>query len=870
MRTLSLLVLLSVTAASAQDDARLAPLLDGLGDYAFAADTDDPLAQRYVDQGLVLSFAFNHAEAVRAFREAQRLDPACATCAWGEALALGPHVNAPMNAEDAVPAWAALGRARDGIDRLDDRARALVGALGRRYVADPPEDRSALDWAYADAMRDVAARFPGDATVQALFAEALMDTMPWDYWTADGTPKPETREVLDALERAMAAEPDHPLALHLWIHAVEKTRPELGVEAAERLGPLVPSAGHLVHMPGHIWIRVGRYHDAVVANQRAVLADDDYLAQCHAQGLYPLGYVPHNHHFLWVAAMLGGERATALASADHMGAHADHMAMPGMEFVQHFAMSPLYARAAFGMWDEVLAAPAPPGGLVYPTAVWRFARGLAYARTGRPDEAVRELDALRPLAADSALGEQFGGLNTFADILGVAAPYLAGEVAAARGDADEAIRQLEEAARREDALTYDEPPPWVLPSRWALGRVLLDAGRAADAEAVYRADLAVYPENGRGLAGLAGALRAQGRTAEAAALGPRIEDAWQHADVDLDVAANARGERETADPDAPAFAELGTCPTVSGETVEDCRLGYRTHGRLNAARDNAVLVLMWYGGTSGQVRDLLDPLGIDTTRYFVIAVDPLAGGVSSSPSTSQAQPGDQFPTLTIADMVDAQARLVTDELGIDRLHAVLGYSMGGIQTVEWAARYPGRVGRAAVLLGAPWFDAYGQSALRTLRALIDLAGPGDQSPETAARALATYWNVLWTTPGAADRLPGDSLDAAVDREAGDWLAFDLEDNRRLLDAIMAYDVRDAFGGDLAATALAIQMPLLVAYSPGDHLTTPGPALAFADATEAEVLAVDTACGHSAFWCDLGDLGAYLRPFLDAPDRTATP
>ena len=310
MRFLLLLLALLIAApASGQDADRLAPLLDGLGDHSRPADTDVPLAQRYFDQGLALTFAFNHAEAIRAFREAQRLDPACAMCAWGEALARGPHVNAPMNAEDVAPAWAALQRTSAHAAALPPSDRALLGALGARYQAGPPEDRSALDRAYADAMREVAARFPDDADVQALFAEALMDTMPWDYWHEDGSPKPETEEVLAALERAREADPDHPLALHLWIHAVEKQRPELGVEAAERLGPLMPSAGHLVHMPGHIWIRVGRYHDAVEANQLAVLADDDYLAQCHAQGLYPIGYVPHNHHFLWVAAMLGGEKA---------------------------------------------------------------------------------------------------------------------------------------------------------------------------------------------------------------------------------------------------------------------------------------------------------------------------------------------------------------------------------------------------------------------------------------------------------------------------------------------------------------------------------------------------------------------------------
>ncbi|MDX1530074.1 MAG: hypothetical protein R3362_00975 [Rhodothermales bacterium] len=538
-----LALLLALPAAAQPDAERIAPLLDRMGDHHVPVATDVALAQRYFDQGLVLSFAFNHAEAVRAFREAQRLDPDCAMCAWGEALARGPHVNAPMNPEDVPAAWAALQRAQALAASETPRNRALIDALAARYEPEPAEDRSGLDRAYADAMRAVAARFPDDADVQSLFAEALMDTMPWDYWNADGTPKPALEETLAALERAMVANPDHPLALHLWIHAVEKERPEDGLAAAERLGPLVPAAGHLVHMPGHIWIRVGRYHDAVLANEEAVRADDDYLAQCHAQGLYPLGYVPHNHHFLWVSAALAGEKAKALAAAEHMGSqHADMRGMEGMEFLQHFTMSPLYARAAFGEWDAILATPAPADGLAYPMGVWHFARGLAFARTDRPDAAEGELDRLRPLAADASLGEQFGGLNTLSDILGVAEPYLTGEIAAARGDTDAAVAALEEAVRREDALTYDEPPPWALPSRWALGRVLLDAGRAAEAEAVYRADLEVYPENGRALFGLQRSLRAQGRDAGADALQPRIDAAWQHADVPL-VAARFGGPR---------------------------------------------------------------------------------------------------------------------------------------------------------------------------------------------------------------------------------------------------------------------------------------------------------------------------------------
>lgn len=532
----ALALVLSAAAAVAQpQDGRLAPLLDGLGDHTRPVTTSDPMAQRFFDQGLVLAFAFNHAEAARAFREAQRLDPSCAMCAWGEALVLGPHVNAPMMPEDVPTAWAALERAQNLAARATPVEQALIEALAARYGPEPVEDRAALDRAYADAMREVARRFPDDADVQSLFAEALMDTMPWDYWNDDGSPKPETEEVLAALERATALDPDHPMALHLWIHTVEKQRPELGVEAAERLGPLVPAAGHLVHMPAHIWIRVGRYYDSVLANLAAAAADDDYLAQCHAQGLYPIGYVPHNHHFLWVSAALAGMRETTLESASHMehGMDTELMRQPGVEVLQHFYVSPLYAQALFGEWDEILATPAPEADLAYPTGIWRFARGLALARTDRPDEAQAELDALAAIAADPALDEMMIALNSMGSVLRIAVPYLTGEIAAARGDYDAAVAALEEAVRMEDALTYDEPPPWALPSRHALGAVLLEAGRPAEAEAVYRADLAVYPENGRALVGLMEALRAQGRDAEADALRPRFEQAWQHADVTL-------------------------------------------------------------------------------------------------------------------------------------------------------------------------------------------------------------------------------------------------------------------------------------------------------------------------------------------------
>jgi tetratricopeptide (TPR) repeat protein len=523
-------------AQPSADPDRLAPLLDGLGTHHRAADTESPLAQRYFDQGLVLAYAFNHGEAARAFREAQRLDPACAMCAWGEALVLGPHVNAPMMPDDVPVAWAALLRARERAANASPVDRALVEALAARYAEAPTADRSALDRAYADALRAVAAAHPADADVQSLFAEALMDTMPWDYWNADGSPKPATQEVLDALERSMAAQADHPGALHLWIHAVEKQRPELGVDAADRLAPLVPNAGHLVHMPSHIYLRVGRYHDAVEANRRATAADDAYLAQCHAQGLYPIGYVPHNHDMLWMAASMAGMREATLGTAHHLA----HMADPALFHaagglggqMQHVTAIPLLALVRFGGWDEILATPAPASGLAYPTGLWRFARGVALARTGRAGEAEAEWEALRPLAADMALDTlTIFGFNTPHSVLAIAERYLAGEVAAARGEPDAAVAALEAAVAGEGQQMYTEPPNWPLQARLALGAVLLDAGRAADAERVYRADLVAWPKNGWALTGLMEALRRQDRAAEADALRADFDAAWAHADT---------------------------------------------------------------------------------------------------------------------------------------------------------------------------------------------------------------------------------------------------------------------------------------------------------------------------------------------------
>lgn len=513
-----------------------APLLEGLGDHHHPVDTDVALSQRYFDQGLMLAYGFNHAEAARSFREAQRLDPDCAMAYWGEALVLGPNINAAMEAADVPLAWKALQRARILAATAPESERAYIEALAARYLAQPPDDRSALDQAYADAMRELARRYPEDLDAQTLFAEALMDTTPWNYWLPDGEPRPVTNEILETLDRVLAVDPYHEGANHLYIHAVEAGRPEAGAGAADRLGGLAPGAGHLVHMPAHIYVRLGRYQDASEANERAIASDDSYVTQCHAQGVYPLSYMPHNHHFLWYSAAMEGRSARSIAAARHISDNVDTemMAKPGYGALQHFYVMPWYAWVRFRKWDRILSSAPPESDLPYPTAVWHYARGMALARTGRSTEAESELDALSKLADDPRLDGVMIFVNSTRNILGIARASLAAEIAAERGDIQEALALLGDAVELEDALTYDEPPPWHTPTRQSLGAALLDAGRAADAERVYREDLARYPANGWSLFGLQQALATQGRAEEAAETGRLFETAWRRADVSPD------------------------------------------------------------------------------------------------------------------------------------------------------------------------------------------------------------------------------------------------------------------------------------------------------------------------------------------------
>jgi tetratricopeptide (TPR) repeat protein len=527
----------STQSAPPQQPKLQAPLFNDLGNYSVPITTDEPLAQRFFDQGLTLTYGFNHAEAIRSFREAARLDPECAMCFWGIAYALGPNINMPMVDEAVAEAHTASEKALQLSGRAGPREQALIRALVNRYVPPPVKDRSALDRAFADAMREVVRQFPNDVEAQTIFAESLMDLSPWDYWLPSGDPKPATREMIATLERVLATSPQHPGANHLYIHVVEaSSNPDRAEAAADRLGPLAPGAGHLVHMPSHIYIRIGRYHDAALSNIKAGEADTSYIAQCQAQGVYPLLYHPHNWHFLWAAATFAGKKEWAergaLRTRELMGTHQHDDPMFG-PYIQHFWLTPLYHQVRFGEWDEILAA-SEPQNLPYPRAIWHYARGMAYAGKGDLESARQELAAMQPYVEDAALpGVQVSIRNNAKQLADIARLVLAGIIEDRAKSYDRAIALLGEALAIEDALGYNEPEDWHYPVRQILGAVQLEAGKPADAERTYRDELARHRENGWSLFGLQQSLIAQERKAEADDVGQRLTLAWAQADISL-------------------------------------------------------------------------------------------------------------------------------------------------------------------------------------------------------------------------------------------------------------------------------------------------------------------------------------------------
>ena len=503
------------------------PLYDNLGSYHREITTGVPLAQRYFDQGIRLAYAFNHAEAIRAFTEAERLDPGCAMCAWGVAFALGPNINAPMDSASEILAVKAIERARQRLDQTSPVERELILALAQRYSSEPGANRAPLDSAYAHAMARVASGYPRDPDAQVLYADALMNLAPWNYWEAD-TARPGTAELLANLERVLATDANHPGACHLFIHAEEAHAPARAVDCAERLANLMPGAGHLVHMPAHIYIRVGRYADAITANQHAVHADESYFEgpQETRNALYGKSYYPHNYHFLSFAAAMAGNSQIAITNARKTMERIDPVVAGQTAWIENVTGILYGALVTFARWDEILAEPIPSGDLPYARGLSQYARGIAFAEKKQWAEAMASWDTLALIQQRFPEGEN-------KKALGIALEALRGEIAQREGKLDAAIVHFTAAVSLEDQLGFAEPPSWYYPARHSLGNALLLARRASEAEAVFLTDLTHFPENGWSLKGLEQSLRQQGRSSEADEVSRRFDKAWRAADVQI-------------------------------------------------------------------------------------------------------------------------------------------------------------------------------------------------------------------------------------------------------------------------------------------------------------------------------------------------
>lgn len=508
-----------------------------LGGYTFPITTSNPEVQKLMNQGMNWAFGFNHDAAEERFQAALKLDPECAMCAWGVAYVKGPNINAPMTPEAVPVAWAALQQALQKIDSVSSKEQALIRALATRYMENPPADRQMLDKAFAVAMKAVAAAYPEDENIATLAVEAMMDTMPWNYWTEDGQPREGTEEMIASLKRVLDKNPVHPGAIHFLIHIVEKERPELAEEAADRLVSLVPGAGHLVHMASHIYIRVGRYHDASRVNAEAIKADQEYITMCPATtGFYHLLYVPHNYDFLVAVSSLEGRgtlaRQTAMDLRKYITPYVTQS--PSIVDLQQFWSTPILVAVRFEDWDSILNEAAPPKTWTYATAIWHFARAKAFAHRGKAAEAQSEITAMEGLAQTEEMkAAMLAGLNSASTVLGIGVEEAKGEVARLEKNYDLAVEHLAKAVAIQDALAYIEPPAWYQSTRLILGEVYHLMGRPVDAERTYREDLKDFPKNGWALFGLYKSLTAQQRLDEASKVLEEYKIAWQYADAPM-------------------------------------------------------------------------------------------------------------------------------------------------------------------------------------------------------------------------------------------------------------------------------------------------------------------------------------------------
>lgn len=519
----------AIEANPRQSEKPIAPKLEGLGNYHFQITTSNPESQYFFNQGLRLTYAFNHSEALRAFKESVRLDQNNAMAYWGWALVLGPNLNLPMMPDVTTQAYAAIQQAVKLKEGVSEKERAFIEALAKRYASETTKDRTALDRAYADAMKELVQKYPDDLDAATLYAASLMNLSPWNYWNLDGSPRKNTNEILAVLQSVIEREPKHAGALHYYIHTVEARHPERGEKHADMLSGLMPGAGHLVHMPSHIYMRVGRFADSYKANARAVDADENYITQCRSQGIYPLNYYPHNIHFMAWSAMVLGRPVDALDAARKIVDKVPHELSADKNIwtlYETFLSQPMFVMVRFGMWDKMLAEPKPDIDSMYMTGIWHYGRALAFIHSGQIAKAREELLPLVKTKEAMAVLDHYIGFSTADALLTIAEEVVRGELNFAEGNTWKALARLERAVRLEDGLLYNEPPDWYFPVRQFLGAMLLDAGRPGEAEVVYSADLRKNPENGYSLYGLAVALEQQGKQEDADDVKSRFERIW--------------------------------------------------------------------------------------------------------------------------------------------------------------------------------------------------------------------------------------------------------------------------------------------------------------------------------------------------------
>ena len=528
------------TVANKTTEKIEAPLFKGLGDHSHIITTQSPEAQRYFNQGLILAFGFNHAESIRSFKAAQKLDPTCGMCFWGEALATGPNINvtssgkAIMTDEQRVNALAAITKANENTAHLTQKERDYITALNTRYNGDPSTSREPLDIDYAVAMEKLKNKYPEDNDAASLFSEALMNTMPWNYWLDEGKAKPDTEKVLETLEFVLARNPDHPLAIHLYIHAVEASNaPERAEPYADKLGSLVPGSGHLVHMPSHIFWRVGRYHDASESNIAAAKVDEEYIAQCNAQGFYPAAYYPHNIHFLWASAAMEGRSALSIESGIKVSNYVRVEMIKQFPMLEYFRTLPLLSMVRFSRWDDVLAFPEDLAQFKYSKGIRHYARGTAFAAKGDVGKAKAELSEIPSLIESEEVARIVRASNPATTLLKIAQSLLEGSIHEAEGQYDSASASYETAVGFQDTLPYMEPPFWYYPTRQSLAKSLMLEKKFSLAEQTYKEDLKFYPKNGWSMFGLAESLEAQNKTEAAESIRRKAQSIWHMADVEV-------------------------------------------------------------------------------------------------------------------------------------------------------------------------------------------------------------------------------------------------------------------------------------------------------------------------------------------------